>query len=516
MDLAPAPDSQRRLKPASMEALGADIVVIGSGFGGSVVANRLALAGRRLLVLERGPWRDSLPVRSMGIERRSPFPYGSKAITHLLHSLHCGRIDLTLNKAGLFELFSFAGLYAMAASGVGGGSTAYGGLLEPPRNPDIWNNRHPQLDPQRIERYYDKVIADMGGVRLTREHAVPQSVWSHLPEPVARECRPAEPQPHMGLLLPDSAAEAGQITTSASGIQRQVCAFDGDSFLGSRGGAKASTDFIYLAPVLQMGVTVRELCEVTRIQPARPVDGGGYLVHFRDLVTRQVAIVRTPKVVLAAGTLNTLKLLFSSSHSPDGLVAMPSLGKTFGANGDLMAVWQRKTSPYSSLVSTPSHGAFSVAGCDAAAYGMGGLPGVDSLPLPGFIKRTLEKMFFMYGMGEDSGKGSVDFTDHRLRVQYDQHREPIYEEIRGGFRKLSGEHGGQIKVLPKPFTVHPWGGSAVAADADHGVIDHHGEVYGNPGLFVADGAALPAAPGSPPAVSIAAWAHHVADGITKK
>ncbi|MBK7730197.1 MAG: GMC family oxidoreductase [Gammaproteobacteria bacterium] len=67
-----------------------DIVVIGSGFGGSVTANRLALAGQRVLVLERGPWRDSLPVRSMGVERRSPFPYGVKALTHLLHSLHRG------------------------------------------------------------------------------------------------------------------------------------------------------------------------------------------------------------------------------------------------------------------------------------------------------------------------------------------------------------------------------------------------------------------------------------------
>ena len=59
-----------------MSARSVDVVVIGSGFGGSIAANRLAATGMEVLVLERGPWRDTLPIRSLDIESRAPLPYG--------------------------------------------------------------------------------------------------------------------------------------------------------------------------------------------------------------------------------------------------------------------------------------------------------------------------------------------------------------------------------------------------------------------------------------------------------
>jgi cholesterol oxidase len=452
----------------------------------------------------------------MGVARRAPFPYGNKAVTHFFHSLHRGRLNLGLNKAGLFEFFDFPGLSALAASGVGGGSLAYGGLLEAPRHPAFWQGCHPELDPASIEGYYAKVIADMGGVLFGRDHLLPQSVWTHFPDSPAGHCRPADPQPHMAMLFPPSAAQAGAtITWGPSGVQRQYCAFDGDSFLGSRGGAKASVDFVYLAPVLDKGATVRDLCQVTRIQPCRPVDGAGYHVHFTDLATGTAAVVRAQRVVLAAGTLNTLRLLFASAGQPDGLAAMPALGRRFFANGDLIGLWFKSSAQASSFVSAPSHGTFAVAGHEAPTYGMGGFPGFETWPMPSFVKRKLGQTLFTYGMGSDSGKASVFLKHGHLSSDYDYRQEPIYDDIRGAFGVIAGESGHRILASKKPVSVHAMGGACVGPDAQRGVVDHRGEIHGNPGLFVTDMSTLPMAPGGPPSVATAAWAHHVADGIVR-
>ena len=98
-------------------------------------------------------------------------------------------------------------------------------------------------------------------------------------------------------------------------------------------------------------------------------------------------------------------------------------------------------------------------------------------------------------------------------MDYDPKQQPVFERIRDAIRALEAESGLKTWAIKRPITVHPWGGACLGAGPDRGVVDHNGEVYGNPGLFIADGAALPAAVGTPPSLTIAAWAHHVADGL---
>ncbi len=493
-----------------------DVVVIGSGFGGSISANRLAVAGLKVLVLERGPWRDSLPVRSMGIARRAPFPYGMKSLTHLLGKVHFRGRDLTLNKLGLFEVFLYPGLYVLVVSAVGGGSHGWFGMLVEPQDPAYWRERHPNLNPSQVEKYYPKIVADMGGVRVSREHWLPHSVWEQLPATADGKCRPADLQPHAAIKLPFSESQVGQVTEGDGGVRRQTCAFDGDGFLGSRGGAKASVDFIYLASAIKNGATIRDMCEVTNILPNRNASAAKYTVHFVDHHARKKETVRANRVILAAGTMNTLRLLFANSSQLAGLSSMPSLGRTFGGNGDLIGAWFKNSAEPPLYKSAPVMGRFEVDGQDIPFTGMWTLAGIDTIPLPPGVKRKLAKTLPLIGMGADTGKASVRFENGRLHVDYDPKQQPVFEKIRDVIRALGAESGLKTWTIKRMITVHPWGGACLGAGPDRGVVDHNGEVYGNPGLFIADGSVLPAAVGTPPSLAIAAWAHHVADGLVQR
>ena len=314
-----------------------------------------------------------------------------------------------MNKSGLFEVFLYPGLCVLVVSAVGGGSHGWFGMLVEPQDPAYWRERHPDLNPSQVEKYYPKIVADMGGVRLCPEHWLPHSVWKQLPATAGGKCRPADLQPHAAIKLPYSESEVGQVTEGDGGIRRQTCAFDGDGFLGSRGGAKASVDFIYLAPVLNNGATVRDMCEVTNILRDRDGSAAKYTVHFFDHRARKKETVRTNRVILAAGTMNTLRLLFASSSQSAGLSPMPSLGRTFGGNGDFIGAWFKNSAEPPLFKSAPVLGRFKVDGQDTPFMGMWALAGIDSIPLPPGVKKKLAKTVPLIGMGADTGKASVTF-----------------------------------------------------------------------------------------------------------
>lgn len=490
--------------PADSDVRTVDAIIIGSGFGGSMAAHRLASTGRKVVLLERGPWRDSEPVKARGVEERAPFPYGTHFYTHgfrTLHFEHGPKKGLTLNKKGFFELFRAPGIDVLCTSGVGGGSHAYTAMLAKPESASYWHDHHPDLRPRRIEQHYDQLVTNLGAVPWTESAKAPNSVWSQLQGLPLTHCAPAEDQPDMAMRLP-----------------RELPWDDGGVF-GSRRGMKPSVDVVYLLPAMKRGLEVEDLCEVRHIRrlAGGDVDGArAFEVRYRDHRRRRTEVVRAPVVILAAGTINTLRILFQSRDQEGGLDGMPALGTRFGGNGDFLGLWRRDDRDPDVFNATPSLGRFALHGAETPYMVLFGLPGLDQLALPRRLVRWLSSRVPVVGMGADSGRGSVTFRKGRLRVRYDNEAESVYDEIRTVFDALEAESGMKVAYGQKPLTVHQWGGAHLGRDERHGVVDHTGQVYGHPGLYIADGSALPAAVGTPPSLTIAAWARHVADCVMEK
>lgn len=489
-----------------------EVIVIGSGFGGSVAASRIAEAGFAVTLLERGPWRDTVPVRSMGIARRSPLPRGARLFTRLLRAFGGNRVPgsrVRLNKHGLFELFYGQGVTVVCSSSVGGGSHVYSAANLRPLVDAYWEGHAPAISDARMAPHYDAVLERMGSVTPMADHRIPNTAAVRFKAMDGVEPAPPPPDPRLGYALPDDPA-APQKRVDEHGIERWEVDYQGgdNGFLGSPSGAKTSLDVVYLAPAIRAGLEVRDLAEVTLI--ASQAEGPRYRVTFLDHHTGRTESLEADHVIVAAGTLNTLDLLLRSREQ-GGLDGMPQLGKRFGTNGDFVGYWDVNDPDVDHTVGLPSAGAIRLTGdTDSPMVAGGGMPSVDSYPLPGFLRRRIKRGYLIAGIGEDELCGEVRRERGRLRIAYDSTKSPIFARLRGVFEEIGRRTGRRVYTPKTPVTVHPTGGACLADAIEHGVVDANGEVFDHPGLYVGDAAALPRAPGGPPAMTIAAWADHLA------
>ena len=128
------------------------------------------------------------------------------------------------------------------------------------------------------------------------------------------------------------------------------------------------------------------------------------------------------------------------------------------------------------------------------------------------------------GEGFDAGDGRLSLRrgllppfEPKLDLRWDSRRSrPVIEAILDLHRRLSAAGGGSLQVplywslLGALVTVHPLGGCRIGSTPADGVVDHRGEVFGYPGLYVVDGATLPAPVGRNPSLTIAALAERAA------
>ena len=498
----------------------AEVLVIGSGFGGSISAARIAEAGFKVKLLERGPWRDSVPVRSMGIKDGAPFPSGRHFLTKLVRTIRNPKLpggQMTLSKSGSFEIYIGEGLNVVCSSHVGGGSHAYSGLNVRPPEPGYWDDITSELSDGIMDVHYENVLKRMGSSIPKPEHA-PNSIQERYKDSNFIACDESVGAMAMGFQFAKDPAKPTKVVTE-DGVTRFEARPGQDGNLGSPGGGKTSLDFAYLARAIkQHGLEVRDRCEALTIRSVLNAEPARYRVTAEDLRTGDIEQHYADNVIVAAGALNTLNLLLRSREAKGGLRGMPRLGKSFGGNGDFFGYWNLKDKDNDLSKSLPITGLVKTK--DGSGVGgnrpwpvilAGAMPSPDKLPLPKFVKRIFREGGFIAGVGDDGQDGTVRLEKGKLKIDYDPGHSQIFDDITQAMDLISEATGDEIYYIDRPTTVHPMGGACVARAIEEGVVDSNGEVFDHPGLYVGDAAALPRPVGGPPSMTIAAWADHLAE-----
>ncbi|TDD33267.1 GMC family oxidoreductase, partial [Actinomadura sp. KC06] len=513
-----------------------DVIVVGSGFGGSVTALRLAEKGYRVAVLEAGRRFDeeTLPKTSWRLRKYVWAPrLGMRGIQ---------RVHLVGGKAGVLVL---------AGAGVGGGSLVYANTLYEPPRPFFTDRQWGHITDwqDELKPYYDqarrmlgvtvnplvtpadeamKRVADRMGVGDTY-HATPVGVFFG--------DRPGEDtaDPYFG----------------GAGPRRTTCTGCGSCMIGCKVGAKnmLTKNYLYLAE--QAGVRVVPDTTVTAVTPR---GGGGYEVgteHTGPLRKRRKTLT-AEHVVLAAGTYGTQRLL----HRMRAAGRLPHLSSRLGeltrTNSEAllgverMTVWHRKKDVDHStgLAITSSFHPDEKTHIEPTRYGAGnnamgvirtllvdggGPPRwlkflgqavrhptiiLRGLSLKDWAKRTVIALVMQTAdnsitVGEKRGR-----LGRRKLVARQGDGEPnptwipvAHDAVRMLAEELDATPGGTwFDLFNIPTTAHFIGGCVIGETPETGVIDPYHRVHGHPGLHIVDGSAVTANLGVNPSLTITAMA----------
>lgn len=527
-----------------------DYLVVGSGFGGSVSALRLAEKGYRVAVLEQG--RRISPTDMQAANRS------------LLRLLWLPALGLK----GFFQQTFFRHIGIVGGVGVGGGSLVYAAVLLEPKpafyaDPSWaglgvdWRAElasHYATAARMLGRTINPRLGHMDELlRATAEAMGAGHTFGPVPVGVyfgdrgkegAKEPQPV-PDPYFG----------------GRGPERTACRFCGTCLTGCPHGSKNSLDANYLYLAERLGAVLLPEHQVTAI---RPLAGGGYRVDsIHPLGRRQPhAPLTAANVILAGGVLGTLKLLFRCRDELGTLPAISTqLGQVVRTNSEAIVgiVARDREADLSggTTISSDFHPDADThitqnrfpAGYTFMKWQSG--PLVDDANPTRRALKTLAA-FVRHPLGSTlswrarcwhqrvSVLTVMQHLDNRLAFRYGRSvialgarqlqsvaipgkGAPTYLPIANAAAREFARHsdGEPLNVLLESlanlsFTAHILGGCHMGRSAAEGVIDTSHQVFGYPGLYVVDGAAISANVGVNPSLTIAALAERAMSLIPPK
>jgi cholesterol oxidase len=514
-----------------------DVLIIGSGFGGSVSALRLTEKGYRVGVLEAGPRRDE-----------STLPKTSYDFRNFLWAPALGWY-------GIQRIHLLRNVVILAGAGVGGGSLNYANTLYEPLAPFFADKQWSHITDWKSELapYYDQAKRMLGVVNnptFTPADAEMKKVAQEMG--VEHTFRPTP----VGVFFGGPGTTPGQTIADpyfgGAGPERTTCVQCGECMTGCRRGAKNMLTKNYLFMAEALGTEVHPMVTVTRVRPA--AGGAGYEIttvptNAKRKATKVETVFTAREVIVAAGTMGTQRLLHKMVDSGD----LPHLSKRLGmltrTNSEaLLGVQARDKDRYDftqGVAITSSFHPDDHTHIEPCRYGHGsGAMGLlKTLATDGRLSTPRWKQFFQQLakdpknalVGLDMRKWSertiialvMQSLDNsinvrpkktrlgKLKLTSDQgHGEPNPTFIPAGHEatqmlaeNIDGIAGGTWGELANiPMTAHFLGGCAIGDSAETGVIDAYHRVYGYPGMHIVDGSSVSANLGVNPSLTITAQA----------
>jgi cholesterol oxidase len=501
-----------------------DYIIIGSGFGGSVSALRLAEKGYSVLVIEKGKKYDNADFPKTNWNLRKWFWYPGLKIF------------------GIQKLTFFRHITILSGIGVGGGSLVYANTLPKPKsafyNHGSWaglENWESELAP-----FYDTAY-NMLGAAKNPLLAISDLALQKLAHQINRADYFAPTTAGVFFGEPDKTVKDPYF--NGKGPDRKGCIHCGGCMTGCRENAKNSLDKNYLYLAQKLGVTLLPEHEVIDVKPSGEHGEHGYEITFRQSTkyfSRRKRI-NAKGVIFSGGVLGTVPLLLKLRNSSLPNLS-PRVGDMIRSNNEALIV-------NTSIDKNPElHKGLAIGSIleldenshlEPVRYGEGsGFWRITMLPMVtelNFFKRIMKlvilpfkspltwlKIWFVRDYAKSSS--ILLFMQHldttlkfrkgvfgtKTRIEKGKAPTPFIPEahtIAHAYSKII--HAKPQVIITEtitgiPSTAHILGGSCMGKTKEDGVIDSNNRVFGYENMYVFDGSAISANPGVNPALTITA------------
>jgi cholesterol oxidase len=355
------------------------------------------------------------------------------------------------------------------------------------------------------------------------------------------------------------------------GASRMTCRLCGECDIGCNFGSKNTLDYNYLTLAAEDGAELRDRCEVRQIAPSGDGFEVGYIRHEPEnegtrinLDLLPISRLRCRVLVLAAGTFGTNYLLLRNRQRFPAL--SPRLGAQFCSNGDLLGFALESADRLDASLGPVITSTMRVPDERDGGTGRGfylqdgGYPGfvdwlLETATLAGpanrlgrfAAARALQALtgrphseigaqigaligtgrlsagaLPMLAMGREIPNGRLRLRGDYLELDWrDAMSRDFFKRVEATMAAAAREFESRFTVNPSRYlhrivAAHPLGGAPMGTCPGNGVVDDHGEAFGHPGLFVADGAVMPGPVGPNPSLTIAALADRFSDRILER